>query len=135
MHDGMFFEPDQKLTALCNTPVWTVEHFRKGFADRPGTEPRRVPAVTGALMVFDRRFGRELGLFDEDFVWGHYEDADLCLRAWAAEGAVTVDPLLAFWHYEGKGSVKRPEHTGSGYYNRWLFSKRWGAKLGDANNV
>ncbi|MBV1797734.1 glycosyltransferase family 2 protein [Siccirubricoccus sp. G192] len=135
MHDGMFFEPERKLTALCRAPVWTVEHFRKGFADRPGQAARPVPAVSGALMVFDRRFGRELGLFDEDFVYGHYEDADLCLRARGAGGSVILDPDLAFWHYEGKGSVKRPEHAGSGLYNRWLFSQRWAGKLEDANNV
>ncbi len=135
MHDGMFFDPERKLTALCGVPVWTVEHFRKGFADRPGEATRPVPAVSGALMVFDRGFFRRLGGFDEDFVYGHYEDADLCLRARAAGGAVLLDPDLAYWHYEGKGSVKRPEHVGSGLYNRWLFSQRWGAKLEDANHV
>ena len=135
MHDGMFFDPDRKLSALCGVPVWTVEHFRKGFADRGGDAVRAVPAVTGALMVFDRRFGQELGLFDEDFLYGHYEDADLCLRARAAGGEVVLDPALAFWHYEGRGSVKRPEHKGSGLVNRWLFSNRWGTRLEGANDV
>jgi GT2 family glycosyltransferase len=135
MHDGMFFELEPKMTALCRVPVWTVEHFRKGFADIAGQQQRPVPAITGALMVFDRRFFRELGAFDETFIYGHYEDADLCLRARAAGGQVILDPELAFWHYEGKGSVKRPEHAGSGLYNRWLFSQRWGRQLEGANNV
>jgi len=97
--------------------------------------PRRVPAITGALMVLGRRFAQEIGPFDEEFVWGHYEDADLCLRARVAGGTVLLDPGLAFWHYEGKGSVRRPEHVGSGLYNRWLFTRRWGDTLGDANHA
>lgn len=135
MHDGMFFDPERKLTALCGVPVWTVEHFRKGFADRTGEVTRPVPAISGALMIFDRGFFRRIGGFDEDFVYGHYEDADLCLRARADGGRVLLDPDLAYWHYEGKGSIKRPEHVGSGLYNRWLFSQRWGGKLEDANHV
>jgi len=135
MHDGMFFERDGQLSALCHAPVWTVEHFRKGFADRPDGPPRPVPAVSGALMLFDRGPFQALGGFDETYIYGHYEDADLCLRSRAAGGAVIFDPRLAFWHHEGRGSSKRPEHAGSGLYNRWLFSQRWGGKLEGANNV
>ncbi len=132
MHDGMFFTLDAVQSAQAGQPVWTVEHFRKGFPDRPGAPPppRAVPAVSGALMLLDRRFALELGPFDEGYVFGHYEDADLCLRVREAGGEVLLDPALAFWHYEGRGSITRPEHRGSAIHNRWRFSRRWAAQLG-----
>jgi GT2 family glycosyltransferase len=135
MHEGMFFAPDQKLSALCRAPVWTVEHFRKGFADTASDEVRAVPALTGALMLLERQTFDSMGGFDGDFIYGHYEDADLCLRVRKAGGRALLDPRLAYWHYEGTGSVKRPEHAGSNLYNRWSFSRRWGGQLGGANDV
>ncbi len=129
MHEGMFFVRDEKLSALSARPIWTVEHFRKGFPDLHDTAPRAVPAVTGALMLFRAETFERVGGFDEKFVYGHYEDADLCLRVAAQGGEVLYDPRLAYWHYEGKGSIKRPEHAGSGFFNRWRFSQLWGAEL------
>jgi GT2 family glycosyltransferase len=131
MHDGMVCEPDPRLSAQTGgRPAVLVEHLRKGFPARDGDDaPSAVQAVSGALMLMDRALAREMGPFDEGYVLGHYEDADLCLRLAEAGGEVLVDPALAFWHYEGRGSVTRPEHRGSALYNRWRFSRRWGAKL------
>jgi GT2 family glycosyltransferase len=134
MHEGMFFQPDRKLSALAGAPVITVEHFRKGFADTTAPTPRNVPAVTGALMLLDRALYEQVGGFDAGYIFGHYEDADLCLRIRRAGGRVVLDPRLAFWHYEGVGSVKRPEHQGSALYNRWRFSKLWGAEAEALNH-
>ncbi|CAH0193545.1 hypothetical protein ROS9278_01746 [Roseomonas sp. CECT 9278] len=135
MHEGMFFAPDVKVSALAGAPVWTVEHFRKGFPDTAGTEPRRVPAVTGALMLIERALFERIGGFDTRFISGYYEDADLCLRVRQAGGNVRLDPALAYWHYEGMGSAKRPAQAGAQLYNRWLFTRRWGATLERANDV
>lgn len=129
MHEGMVFVADARLSALARTKVWTVEHLRKGFPDlgNGGTKP--VPAVSGAFMVFDRADYDKLGGFDEHFIYGHYEDADLCLRFAANGWKVLYDAALTFWHYEGRGSIKRPEHAGAAHYNRWLFSRNWSAAL------
>ncbi len=135
MHEGMFFVEDQRLTVLCQRPVWTVEHFRKGFADTASPAVRPVPALTGALQILSRRLFERMGGFSTDFFFGHYEDADLCLRIRQAGGRVLLDPALAYWHYEGMGSIKRPEHVGSGLYNRWFFSGLWGQHLREANDV
>jgi GT2 family glycosyltransferase len=135
MHDGMFFAPDVKISALAGAPVWTVEHFRKGFPDTAGTEPRRVPAVTGALMLIEKALFERIGGFDPLFISGYYEDADLCLRVRQGGGNVRLDPALAYWHYEGMGSAKRPARAGAQIYNRWLFTRRWGATLERANDV
>jgi len=129
MHEGMAFVPDPRLSALARSPVWTVEHPRKGFPDRGERKTRRVPAVSGAMMALDRADFERIGGFDEHFLYGHYEDADLCLR-FAEQGTeqgwkVLCDPALAFWHYEGCGSIRRPEHEGALPINRWRFSCKW----------
>lgn len=129
MHEGMAFIPDPRLSALARSPVWTVEHPRKGFPDRGESKAMKVPAVSGAMMVIDRNDFTRIGGFDEGFIHGHYEDADLCLR-FAHQGAaqdwkVLCDPALAFWHYEGCGSIRRPEHEGALHVNRWRFSRKW----------
>jgi GT2 family glycosyltransferase len=129
MHEGMYFEKDGKLSALCTVPVWTVEHFRKGFPDASPAAPREVPALTGALMILEKALYERLHGFSTAFIFGHYEDADLCLRVRQAGGRVVLDPALAYWHYEGMGSVKSPEHVGSGLYNRWFFARTWGRRL------
>ncbi len=129
MHEGMYFERDAKLSGMADISVWTVEHWRKGFPDRRNIAPVRVDAVSGALMLMTRGTYERLDGFREDFVYGHYEDADLCLRNEQEGGITRYEPKLAFWHYEGMGSVKRPEHSGSGHYNRWLFSKKWAREL------
>ena len=125
MHEGMTFVPDLRLSALARSPVWTVEHPRKGFPDRGERKTVKVPAVSGALMVLDRADFEEIGGFDERFLYGHYEDADLCLRFADKGWDVLCDPALAFWHYEGCGSIRREEHEGALPVNRWRFSRKW----------
>jgi len=129
MHEGMYFVADPRLSALARTKVWTVEHFRKGFPDLGGRASLPVQAVSGALMVFDRADFDQLGGFDERFVYGHYEDADLCLRFAEQGWKVLYDGALTFWHYEGRGSIKRPEHAGALHFNRWYFSRKWQGRL------
>lgn len=131
MHEGMYFDRDEKLSALCAVPVLTVEHFRKGFPDTTPPVAREVPALTGALMVLEKALYERLAGFSTAYIFGHYEDADLCLRVARAGGRVVLDPALSFWHYEGMGSIKKPEHVGSGLYNRWLFARSWGRRLGE----
>lgn len=129
MHEGMYFVADPRLSALARTKVWTVEHLRKGFPDRGNRGTSVVPAVSGALMVFDRADYERVGGFDEAFIYGHYEDGDLCLRFAQQGWKVLYDASLTFWHYEGKGSIKRPEHAGAVHFNRWHFARKWSTSL------
>lgn len=98
MHEGMAFRLDQALSAICKTYVWAVEHSRKGFPDTGGSDPFVVPAVTGALMVFEKALFERLEGFSTAYIFGHYEDADLCLRAQQVGSQIFVDPTLAYWH-------------------------------------
>ena len=130
MHGGMFFETDSGLSVTAEgtttQDLLRVEHYGKGAppdfqAFRAG---RPVPAVTGAFMSTDRAWFERLGGFSEDYVFGHYEDADLCLRAWQEGGQVWLHDL-PFWHMEGKGSTRVAAHEGGSAINRWHFTRLW----------
>ena len=134
MHGGMYFDIDRPLLmgadAITPKRLVRVEHFGKGApaTDRVFTRARPVPAVTGAFISVDRAWFERLGGFTEDYVFGHYEDADLCLKSRAAG----VEPWLQdirLWHLEGKGSTRLPVHEGGSLVNRWLFSHRWADRI------
>lgn len=130
MHGGMYFEIDTGLSLARGTPtaarMCRTEHYGKGA---PASflnfnRPRPVPAITGAFMSVERSWYEHLGGFTEDFIFGHYEDADLCLKSIAAGTAPWLHDIR-LWHLEGKGSTRRPHHEGGSLVNRWLFSSRW----------
>ena len=130
MHGGMYFEVDQGLSVresgITSHGMVRVEHYGKGAPEWSGrhTAPRAVPAVTGAFISADREWFEALGGFTEDYLFGHYEDADLCLKS-LRQGVPAWLHDLRFWHLEGKGSVRRPPHEGGSLVNRWLFTRRW----------
>jgi len=134
MHGGMYFELDSGVSLqsgrVAALQLVRVEHYGKGAPASASqfTRPRPVPAVTGAFMSADRAWFEKLGGFTEDFVFGHYEDADLCLKSLAA-GAPAWIHDLRLWHLEGKGSVRKPVHEGGSHVNRWLFLSRWAETL------
>ena len=107
-----------------------VEHYGKGSPPEltEFTRPRPVPAVTGAFISCERAWFERLAGFTEDYVFGHYEDADLCLKSLQAGVPVWMQDLK-LWHLEGRGSTRKPVHEGGSLVNRWLFSTTWGASL------
>jgi GT2 family glycosyltransferase len=132
MHGGMYFEYDMGLSAdenqMTSRRLVRIEHYGKGapaFSNRY-TRSRPVPAVTGAFVSAARGWFEKLGGFTEDFVFGHYEDADLCLKSLSAGVAPWIHDLR-LWHMEGKGSTRLAVHEGGSHVNRSLFSERWEA--------
>ena len=139
MHSGMFIEHDvfirgqglghvAKETPRTAVKLVRVEHFDKTvpFMPEQWRRPIVVPAISGAVMAFDRRRFEKIGGFSSRYIYGHYEDADLSLR-WAREiGPVAVDPDLRLVHLEGQGSKPRGEqYRGAQLVNRHLFSLRY----------
>lgn len=130
MHGGMYFDLDMGIHAsqnnLIRRALLRVEHYGKG-APIWATEfaaSRPVPAVTGAFISVDRPWFEKLGGFTEDYIFGHYEDADLCLKSLQAGTPAWLHDLR-MWHLEGKGSQKQPQHEGGSLLNRWLFCRTW----------
>ncbi len=134
MHHGMYFEIDPGLSIrpdrITETPMIRTEHYGKGAP--PGTSrfatPRPVPAITGAFISTGRAWFESLGGFNEDFLYGHYEDADLCLKS-LIRGRPAWMQDLPLWHLEGKGSARAGSHEGGSLVNRWLFTRQWGALI------
>lgn len=135
MHGGMYFELDSAAAispagaqagTIERRRMLRVEHYGKGAPDWAATyaRPRPVPAVTGAFISADRAWFERLGGFTEDYIFGHYEDADLCLKS-LEQGTPTWLHDLRLWHLEGKGSTRRPHHDGGSLVNRWTFTRRW----------
>jgi len=130
MHGGMYFELDSVASIRGGTierrSMLRVEHYGKGAPDWATTysRPRPVPAVTGAFISSDRDWYERLGGFTEEYIFGHYEDADLCLKSLENDVPAWLQDLR-LWHLEGKGSTRRPHHDGGSLVNRWHFTKRW----------
>jgi GT2 family glycosyltransferase len=134
MHGGMHFESDISITnrpdGIARRALLRVEHYGKGAPAwaTQFTRSRPVPAVSGAFISADRAWFEQLGGFNEDYVFGHYEDADLCLTSLQAGFPAWMHDIR-MWHLEGKGSTRRPPHEGGSLLNRWLFSRKWEAFL------
>jgi hypothetical protein len=126
----MYFEIDAGLSLAHGSPtpvqMCRTEHYGKGAPAgfMEFNRPRPVPAISGAFISAERGWYEQLGGFTEDFIFGHYEDADLCLKS-IARGTAPWIHDIRLWHLEGKGSTRRPHHEGGSLVNRWLFSSRW----------
>ncbi len=140
MHSGMFVENDLFFrssamnrfagpVAPTSFGLLRVEHFDKGvpFDEGRWSGALAVPAITGAVMAFGRRHFEKVDGFSTRYIYGHYEDADLCLRWARSNGPVCVLPGLRLGHLEGQGSRPRGDQFRSAaIVNRHLFSLRHG---------
>ncbi len=130
MHGGIYFEVDVGLSLSDGKPtparICRTEHYGKGAPAKSlqFNRPRPVPAVTGAFISIDRSWFEQLRGFSEAFIFGHYEDADLCLKS-IDQGTAPWIHDIRLWHLEGKGSTRSPSHEGGSIVNRWLFSNTW----------
>jgi GT2 family glycosyltransferase len=130
MHGGMYFEFDTGVSINADEVqrrrMLRVEHYGKGAPAWASqfTAPRPVPAVTGAFMSMERGLYERLDGFTETYVFGHYEDADLCLKGMQT-GIVPWIHDIRLWHLEGQGSHRLPVHEGGSLVNRWLFTNAW----------
>ena len=62
-------------------PLGMAYHYGKGERDDgQWDEPRQVEYVTGAAMAFRRDVLERVGLLDEEFWPGYFEDTDFCFR-------------------------------------------------------
>ena len=130
MHGGMYFDFDTGLSIhdgrIERVDMIRVEHYAKGAP--PETQAflasRPVPAVTGAFLSIDHARFEALDGFSLEYVFGHYEDADLCLRS-LQQGQPPWLHSIKFWHLEGKGSMRYPAQEGGAIVNRWHFAASW----------
>ncbi|WP_445467559.1 glycosyltransferase [Faunimonas sp. B44] len=127
MHDGL------QVGVL--DPVMTngAEGILSGVSVGRGAPPGRVfgPTFTsGSFLAVGRDLFLSIGGFSGEYLFGHFEDLDLCLRL-AEEGAPTaILKDVSFIHSEGGGSAV-PEHITRTVpmLNRLIFTEKWSARL------
>jgi GT2 family glycosyltransferase len=132
MHGGMYIDLHGGCSVqngrVVRREILRVEHYGKGAP--PGAPEyvtaRAVPAVTGAFMSIDREWFERLGGFSPEFIFGHYEDVDLCLRSLEAGTPAWLHDL-PFWHLESVGSKSLSLHDGGRLVNRWNLTEKWSA--------
>ena len=131
MHGGIYFEIDVGLSLSGGRPspvrLCRTQHYGKGApaGALQFNRARPVPAVTGAFISMDRAWFEQLGGFTEDFIFGHYEDADLCLKS-IAKGTAPWIHDIRLWHTEARARPAAPRMKAAALIvNRWLFSSTW----------
>lgn len=80
---------------------------------------RDVDYCSGCFLGVDAALFKQIGLFDEQFSPGYYEETDLCARIWQTGRRVVYDPNIAIFHYEyASYSKSRPETISLGLMAR-----------------
>ena len=107
----------------------SVDHldvYAKGFRER--NRHRRIPVrrVVGFCMLFRRELVGKIGMLDESFGSGNFEDDDFCLRA-ALEGYENYIAGGVFIHHYGNRTFlgNRIDYYAAMAKNRKLFAKKW----------
>ena len=131
-HDGMVFE---------RFPFWNGlygnNHPGKGLPNRSeiGAPPREVEAVTGACLGISRSLYAKLGGLCEEFVFGDFEDSELCLRVRDAGKRVYYAPGVELYHLERQSQSLLPDGQSWRWqltvYNAWLQDKRWREQINE----
>ena len=90
--------------------------------DTEATAPREVDFVTGAAMAIRADRLRSIGLFEEIFSPGYYEDVDLCDRCRAAGWAVVYWPSAVATHAESGSFADRRRRLSLSHRNRFIYA-------------
>ena len=85
-------------------------------------EEREVEFVTGAAMMLRTEALREVGVFNEVFSPGYYEDVDLCDRFRAAGWSVLYVPAARVLHHESFSFTDRNARLRLAHRNRYIYA-------------
>lgn len=108
-------------------------HPGKGRMPHGGGEVRRVPLVTGALMMMRREVALDVGGFDTDYVIGDFEDAELCMQVRARGLDCAVHDGVRLYHLErqSQGSATNIWRQNLTLVNAQTFAQRWETAFND----
>jgi O-antigen biosynthesis protein len=125
-HCQMTFE---KVIEYGNLPF--PRHVAKGLTPEQDGGVEEVTAITGACMVMRRSLANAMGGFDESFIIGDFEDADLCMRIRQDGLTCAVDSRVKLHHLERQSqltsrSLWRMNMT---IFNAWTHANRWMRKI------
>ena len=107
---------------------WTfIEHSHKGRRPTAAVGLIESEMITAACLMLSTKRARELEGFDEAYVVGDFEDADLCRRLRAKNLTVAVDPSIVCHHLERQSQARLDGHWRMNLtlYNAWVHERRW----------
>lgn len=118
---GVQVVADADYSSLTELPAWSGA-FREN--NRWRIIPQR--RIVGFCMLFRRELVEKIGMLDESFGSGNYEDDDYCLRAELA-GYRNLIAGDVFIHHEGGAtfSGNQLDRGNENRKNRVLFTKKW----------
>ena len=121
-HDGCTYE---RLSEFGNW--FFCQHPNKGFLLEDSRSVHPVDAVTGACLLLSAEVARAVGGFDEGYVIGDFEDADLCEKVKALGYFCVVDRRARLYHLErqSQGNQQASWRFNLTLYNAWRFQGRW----------
>ncbi|MBM4329738.1 MAG: glycosyltransferase [Deltaproteobacteria bacterium] len=116
----------QKVVNANYNHIENLDSCAKSFREK--NRHRRIPArrIVGFCMLFKRELVEKIGLLDEKFGSGNYEDDDFCLRA-ALEGHRNIIAGDVFIHHYGSQSFigNRIAYNSALAKNKKLFNEKW----------
>ena len=105
-----------------------IESYAAGLRPYSG-QWTGLSTALGFCLLGRRSLFEKVGLFDEAFGMGYFEDDDLSNRVKAA-GFLCVRACGAYVYHEERASFSLiPQKNEAFLYNRRLFEKRWGRRL------
>ncbi|MFZ2870737.1 glycosyltransferase family 2 protein [Zavarzinia sp.] len=129
-HDGLGFRRSQDVDMM-----YLVLHPGKGLPPALlGDEIEIAPAgaVTGALMLVTRQEFLEHGGFNDRYIGGDFEDADLCLTLIRGGRRVGIVRSRQIFHLE-RQSIRKDAANNVGFARTLVncdrFNRRWGSHL------
>lgn len=104
-----------------------LDEYARAFRER--NRHRRVPLrrIVGFCMLFRRSLAAEIGLLDETFGTGNFEDDDYCLRAALSGRENRIAGDVFIHHYGSRSFIGNRINYGSTLTgNRKRFLEKWG---------
>ncbi len=124
----------QQVPGVNYASVSELDAFAAEFRDR--NRHQRIPfrRIVGFCMLFRKSLTDEIGLLDESFGTGNFEDDDLCLRA-AIAGYRNVIAGDVFIHHVGSASFRGNnfDYVATLTDNGRLFREKWSRPVTDEN--
>lgn len=131
--DGTLMQKGIAITRISSTSNYDVTLYN-GYSIGRNQSSGEILACSGSLMLMSRDIFDVLNGFSEEFIYAHFEDVDLCMRARQQHIPIMIWEDITFFHSEGGGTVAPYHLVGTtSHVNRLLFSMRWQKVLQNMN--
>jgi GT2 family glycosyltransferase len=127
--DGTLMQQGIAITQISASSSHEITLYN-GYSIGRNQSKGEILACSGSLILMSRSNFDNLHGFSEAFIYAHFEDIDLCLRARQQNIPIYIWDDITFFHAEGGGTGAPYHLTGTtGHVNRLLFSVRWQKSL------